>query len=983
MNQHEDQSRFADTERINEKMKNFLSLLYCRSIFQDFRRPVESLYPSLAKEYLSVITKPKDLGTILDKAYKKELTLPEFRQDLILVYKNALSFNEENSVFQLIAKHFKMTSEALFEEMFEEPLEITSVDPFSTEYKHRWINIRRKRLQLVISEPLSGAELRFARKNLSIAIKMLEPQLEDLSARTHQVLDLIQSYLDEYHFEDNLDLETLSDFPPAPSLRDILSPLLPQSSTSLSSLSPVLESSIFTPTFESLHGLLSASTSFITQLDRMVGVLSILLNERRLRGSAFSAIWANPNDHLVWAQPSKESGKSNSKSIYWPGMVIVSSSPLFHMPKEVMAANLERMPEEILGQLLKLKPRASSGSSHDKSKTPKVASPTITSLGADPSQGSGDGSVDVLSSQSATKSSIDSMQMLSGDFKQTVSGQGASTMVSSSNSSMEVDTNSLLDKNQEPLMDTTSHPCIEPYHEAPDASEPSSRSKSSQLSKSSEAEKVYLGAKKVVCPPGYLIVEFFRSHDFGWIKADAAIPMQADGSIPKQITPSKLCNKNIISEAEEARQWILRNRLQRNEIYPEEVDLLELPSPEDIEASIQLPFNRTMILHEIEEDKITLAQAPPKQSHSSSVRELSAMNGTPSASVASKDPKSQSKAKESKAKSTSSSGLFDSSIEWSKGKAGRAFLPIHAFSESLFNSCIVDGKFLLSHCPLPTPNEPSSSVGDTAASNKSKRNSRTTQRANFRRNAIARMMGVAHWMELLKPLGLQAFAKPEWKPSGTAEVSSSSYSPMPNSTSHTSHNILSSTDEIATNKTKTLLRCYGHVLEPEKQPYQFSLDLSEYSTQVNPSVAEASLNTISLEVGCSRFLAGEGPVYSRIVDFDAPIFRLESQNKKLREAVLRKELVLIDYSVHKLNEISKFRADPAHSDHAGAKTATKKKRPASEMKDPTGDSGDSTSIAKKKAKKVDRLVSQSGSIINTDGLPGKVGLASKALAREL
>ena len=32
-------------------------------------------------------------------------------------------------------------------------------------------------------------------------------------------------------------------------------------------------------------------------------------------------------------------------------------------------------------------------------------------------------------------------------------------------------------------------------------------------------------------PEGYYLVEFFGTHDFGWLKQDATLPMTSDGSL--------------------------------------------------------------------------------------------------------------------------------------------------------------------------------------------------------------------------------------------------------------------------------------------------------------------------------------------------------------------------------------------------------------------------------------------------------------------
>ena len=76
-------------------MVHLVTILYCRSIFHDFRIPVEILYPSLASSYLSIIKSPMDHGTLLVKLMKNQFkSINEFRKCLQLVHNNAMLFNQ-------------------------------------------------------------------------------------------------------------------------------------------------------------------------------------------------------------------------------------------------------------------------------------------------------------------------------------------------------------------------------------------------------------------------------------------------------------------------------------------------------------------------------------------------------------------------------------------------------------------------------------------------------------------------------------------------------------------------------------------------------------------------------------------------------------------------------------------------------------------------------------------------------------------------
>lgn len=47
-----------------------VSVLYCRAVFKEFRRPVLAAYPDLAETYLASVAKPMDLGSLLLKSLK-------------------------------------------------------------------------------------------------------------------------------------------------------------------------------------------------------------------------------------------------------------------------------------------------------------------------------------------------------------------------------------------------------------------------------------------------------------------------------------------------------------------------------------------------------------------------------------------------------------------------------------------------------------------------------------------------------------------------------------------------------------------------------------------------------------------------------------------------------------------------------------------------------------------------------------------------
>lgn len=99
-------------------MEKLMTILYCRDVFHDFRKPVEVMYPHLAATYHSIIKRPMDLGTLLLKVKKHEvLTIHELRTSLQLVHNNALYFNE-GLVIRLFVSNCVLFMSLLFVSLF-------------------------------------------------------------------------------------------------------------------------------------------------------------------------------------------------------------------------------------------------------------------------------------------------------------------------------------------------------------------------------------------------------------------------------------------------------------------------------------------------------------------------------------------------------------------------------------------------------------------------------------------------------------------------------------------------------------------------------------------------------------------------------------------------------------------------------------------------------------------------------------------------
>ena len=59
----------------------------------------------------------------------------------------------------------------------------------------------------------------------------------------------------------------------------------------------------------------------------------------------------------------------------------------------------------------------------------------------------------------------------------------------------------------------------------------------------------------LIPPEGYLLVEYFGSHDFGWVKAENTAPL-TDDFLPPRTTPGKACSPESVAEVKDFVVWI-------------------------------------------------------------------------------------------------------------------------------------------------------------------------------------------------------------------------------------------------------------------------------------------------------------------------------------------------------------------------------------------------------------------------------------------
>ena len=148
------------------------------------------------------------------------------------------------------------------------------------------------------------------------------------------------------------------------------------------------------------------ASQFLAVLEERLGELSVLMEERLLRGTPASCIWANPASMYVYAQSissTATTSEGRSRSPWWPCQIIATdattcaafaasqcvangTSNALGMRPEVQRSNLARIPADILKGLNKLKPRttnvvaamAGEGDTNGNGESAPLESPTGT-----------------------------------------------------------------------------------------------------------------------------------------------------------------------------------------------------------------------------------------------------------------------------------------------------------------------------------------------------------------------------------------------------------------------------------------------------------------------------------------------------------------------------------------------------------------------------------------------------------------------------
>jgi hypothetical protein len=301
------------------KLISLVSLIFCRAISREFRRPVELIHPRLWPDYKGKIKHPMDFGTLLFSCYKGKSTAASVRDNIRLICANAIEYGKDLLDFVGTARHLEFFASMLYEELLSVPFKPVYVS--QTEFLVTRSANRMSRFQLIRKEPLLLTELNDLHDVLKKWPRPRAPA--ELTAAVAESVQLTSAALSaKTAFMTSLDEPGAEDI--SVSLADIMRPVLEccQGTTvTMASMNEAITSGKlpaicylyvdFSPNeppaaagVRNVMGPVPELVTWLRAVDEALGGWLALVCERCLRGCPFSCTWARPLS-VVWVQSSR------------------------------------------------------------------------------------------------------------------------------------------------------------------------------------------------------------------------------------------------------------------------------------------------------------------------------------------------------------------------------------------------------------------------------------------------------------------------------------------------------------------------------------------------------------------------------------------------------------------------------------------------------------------------------------------------------
>eukprot|EP01040_Poterioochromonas_malhamensis_P003453 gene3453-3681_t len=940
----------ATTTEEHTQIIHLLSILYRHHIFAEFRSPVLVQYPALFDSYAVKISDPMDLGTLLVHALQHRLTVSELRDGLQLVVSNALSFNKDYSPYIIaVTKHLDLMAMGLFEEMFSELYQSIYNSASKEKVKQTILSKRLKRYELIEKTSLNENELGIlltvienfpideffpmqspAKKKktdnlpsslfleslsmISEAKTKLEERTSLLARRKEEDKEIRDE--EENKPEDDADpLKKYSKYDL--SLKQILEPILiafikMSDSPSTSSLKPLPSKNPIQPEnipllkvlyYDKIPMISSSFLPFLETLDEMLGLLLVYVEERVYRGVAFSNCWNIPHPTCIWSQIIDD---SRHKYQWWPSMILVSNSPVYPMSLEVMEKNIDRLPKNYIKDLTKFKPKVSPTAASSSTSNSSLSVPPSTSTDADegkdgetggsanpPSNGKANGT----NGGKALSSTLTSVACPEGYL--VVEYFGAHDI-----GWAKVESTQPMSENGE-LPKFPKLCANDVFREAEEGRKALTKYHQSQGICITTATPIVLSTSKsseLIPPPPQdlstipsleeLLKSIQPTPELIKIKEDFEKQMilkqqkkEAEQQRKEAAALAAAAAKANLSEAS--------TRSRRESSSSSRRSSRAAPTPTEIEDDEEDEGNGS--------SSITPAKGKAKSSNKKKIQEREESNGydEQNAYYLPDDDGNDENGKEEEQEdeeeddddddndhqaSSLSTRSYPRSV---KGKPisneildNRGNVLTHVatpsklrpvdFKITVFEKAIINQRYYVSKCPNPSFIVTSNHLAPLPGFH-------TKKGINVRRNAIVNTRGLTYWLNKVKPLSFTDIPLPA--PSLPAPIT-----PYKQQDDH--YNNVPSTGK----KKNVSIRAYQHPIAPTTKELHH-LPTSAFFSEFHETL---------LESGCSRYYNGKGIIYSRIIDFNHPIFYREDRDVEKRKDKIIKELNTLQYLTDKL-----------------------------------------------------------------------------------
>ena len=515
----------------SKDLLRILSTIYTLPIASDFRRPVELMYPKIAAAYLSVIPTPMDLGTLLLACMRDNATPQSIREGLNLVFTNSMNFNGGAPMMKALSLHLLTYAEGLFEEAVKLPFSMTESEGVVSEEEFLPTLLRKRglRFETMCKTPLRQEEVRSLEQALrSIAIK---------GQPFESLMSGIFTKINEFHaFCANAEENELKDTAvPMLTLENLLRPLveaagIPRDGDASSSSSMAVE------------GVPGQTETSGEQVLPAVASLVGLFMHRELRKRIAPVL-------LTKKDNKKSTPKSGSKKDKANAAALLDSDAVMDVQEELPNEN----------ELEKEQP-SSAAISSDASSIGNGTPPITLDKSFLPFLFAIDAALGELLVQleervlrGTTSSSVWQRPLMLGwaaaggvwfpcmvlacpavkSPSECKLAPGAFHGKAQAQALVDINVSRIPEVIIKQLMRLKSKSCGVAKSKSSGSKSSSASSSSSSSSAASLGPSSYEEQDRLlVVPDGFLLIEFYGTHDFGWVKAEAVLPFCVDGTKP-------------------------------------------------------------------------------------------------------------------------------------------------------------------------------------------------------------------------------------------------------------------------------------------------------------------------------------------------------------------------------------------------------------------------------------------------------------------